>query len=329
MSIDGQNSIAGCWGGLQGTLVAAPHSPYFCTPPRRKLLLVSKAIIGTVLPAVLLALCCVACNRAPEQATVQTISTTNAITISDILFHSPAIDGILMYRIVVPATRGGERLPVLYLLHGANSSPVEIMEWSEVAQLATTEHLAVVIPDGKYSYYTNAKHQRNARWEDAITRDLMEDVRTRFPVLTGREHTGIAGISMGGYGAAKLSLKHPDLYGFTGIMSGALDITRRPASLRRFGQTWRIWTIFGFRRSTRLDEDVFDLLRDSKQLPQTTWFISCGGIDPLHGVVERFARQIRQHGMEPNFVTTQGGHDWQSWNAAMPLMLRSAGNALR
>jgi S-formylglutathione hydrolase FrmB len=290
---------------------------------------VRKVFIGTVLSAVLLALCCAACNGAPDQPTVQTISATNAITISDIRFHSSAIDGILWYRIIVPSTRGTERLPVLYLLHGANSSPVEIMERSEVARLATTEHLAVVIPDGNYSYYTNAKHQRNARWEDAITRDLMEDVQKRFPVLVGHEHTGIAGMSMGGYGAAKLSLKHPDLYGFTGIMSGALDITRRPASLRRLGQTWRIWTIFGMTRSTRRDEDVFDRLRNSKQLPQTAWFISCGGTDPLHGVVERFARQIRQQGMEPHFLNTQGGHDWQSWNAAMPQMFRSAGDALR
>lgn len=218
---------------------------------------------------------------------------------------------------------------MLYLLHGANSSPVEIMDRSGVAQLAANEHLAVVIPDGKYSYYTNAKHQRNARWEDAITRDLMEDVQTRFPVLMGREHTGIAGISMGGYGAAKLSLKHPGLYGFVGVMSGALDITRRPIRLRRLDQTWRIWMIFGVRRSTRSDEDVFDLLSVKKQLPQSEWFISCGGVDPLHGAVERFARQMRQHGMESNLITTQGGHDWQSWNAAMPQMFRSAGNALR
>lgn len=317
-----------CPPALLPILVAAPHSRYFCTPPRRKLLLVSKAIIGTVLPAVLLALCCVACNRAPEPATVQTVSTTNAITISDVRFHSPAIDSILWYRIIIPSTRGGERLPVLYLLHGANSSPVEIMERSEVSQLAATEHLAVVIPDGQYSYYTNAKHKRNARWEDAITRDLMEDAQKRFPILAGREHTGIAGISMGGYGAAKLSLKHPDLYGFTGVVSGALDITRRPATLRRLGQTWRIWTIFGMQRSTRRNEDVFDLLRNSNQLPKTIWFISSGESDPLHDVGERFGRQIRQHGMNPNFITTQGAHDWRSWNAAMPQLFRSAENAL-
>ena len=288
-----------------------------------------KAIIATVFPAILLALYSVACTRAPEQMTVQTVSTTNGITISDIRFYSPAIDSGLWYRIIVPSTRG-ERLPVLYLLHGANSSPVEITERSEVAQLAATEHLAVVIPDGKYSYYTNAKHKRNARWEDAITRDLMEDVRgLMFSDLAGsRTHRDCRDFD-GGHGVAKLSLKHPDLYGFTGVISGVLDITRRPASWHRWGQTFRIWTTFGLRRSARRDEDVFDLLGDSKQLPQATWFISCGEIDPLHAAGMRFARLMRQHGMELNLITTQGGHDWQSWNAAMPQMFRSAGNALR
>jgi S-formylglutathione hydrolase FrmB len=291
---------------------------------------VKNALIATIVSSLSLLLCCeLACSRKPTQATVITVSTIDAVTISDVRFYSPAIGGVLWYRIVVPSPRGNERPPVLYLLHGANSSPAEVMERSEVVQLAATEHLAVVMPDGQYSYYTNAKHKRNARCEDAITRDLMEDVRTRFPVLAGREHTGIAGISMGGYGAAKLSLKHPDLYGFTGIMSGALDITRRPASLRRFWQTWRIWTIFGFRPNTRRDEDVFNLLSNANGMHQTGWFASCGERDSLHGTNERFVRQIRQHGVQSNLLSTKGGHDWTSWNEAMPQMFKSAGQALR
>jgi S-formylglutathione hydrolase FrmB len=99
-----------------------------------------------------------------------------------------------------------------------------------VVHLASTAHLIVVMPDAGYSYYTNAKHKRNARWEDAVTGELRHDVESRFPVLRGREHAGIAGISMGGYGAVKLALQHPELYGFAGGMSGALDITRRSAS---------------------------------------------------------------------------------------------------
>ncbi len=280
--------------------------------------------------AAFLCLCCSACHRQGQGVTtVRSIVDNDAVTISDVRFYSPAISRPLWYRIIIPSPRGGARLPVLYLLPGANSSPVEIMDRSEVANLAIAGHLAVVMPDGELSYYTNAKYRQNARWEEAITHDLPDDVLARFPVLSGREHTGIAGISMGGYGAAKLSLKHPDLYGFTGIVSGALDITRRPASLRRWGQTWRNWMIFGFQRSTRRDEDVFAILSSSKKPPQATWFISCGENDPFHAVAEQFARQMRRDGTELSLVTTQGRHDWQSWNEALPQMFRRAGNALR
>ncbi len=125
------------------------------------------------------------------------------------------------------------------------------MERSELVNLAIAARLIVVMPEADLSYYTNAKHERHARWEDAIVLELPRDVEARFPVMKGSEHTGIAGISMGGYGAVKLTLKHPGRYGFTASMSGPMDITRRRASVRRWGQTWRIWTIFGVRPSTR------------------------------------------------------------------------------
>jgi S-formylglutathione hydrolase FrmB len=88
---------------------------------------------------------------------------------------------------------------------------------------------------------------------------------------------------MGGYSAAKLVLKHPELYSFRGSMSGALDTTRRYASFRRWSQTWRIWRIFGVRLSARRDEDVFDLLEGAKEVKNATWFASCGKNDPLLG----------------------------------------------
>jgi putative tributyrin esterase len=278
---------------------------------------------------VLLLVACFGCHYPPQQPSVQRVSEDNAVTVTDVRFSSAGIDGMPWYRALVPKAGPQERLPVLYLLHGANSGPVEVMERSEVVNLAADERLIVVIPEAEYSYYTNAKHKRHARWEDAITLDLPRDVERRFPVLKGREHTGIAGISMGGYGAVKLTLKHPEQYGFAGSMSGALDITRRQASLRRWGQTWRIWTIFGVRESTRRDEDVFELLDHIRDPHSARWFDSCGQDDPLHGVNERFMRHMRERGVEVEAMTTPNGHDWQSWNAAMPTLFRTAAKTLR
>jgi putative tributyrin esterase len=260
---------------------------------------------------------------------VQEVFHDGAVTVTDVHFRSSSIDGMFWYRIIVSKVGSNERLPVLYLLHGIDSDPREVMEHSSVLKLATASRLIIVMPAVGYSYYTNAKHKRNARWEDAVTQELPRDVENRFPVLSGREHTGIAGISMGGYGAVKLALKHPELYGFAGNMSGSLDITRRAASVPRWGQTWRIWMTFGVRPSTRRDEDVFDLLDRAAEVQKVTWFLSCGKDDPLLSVNGRFARELRGRGVALDLIATSGGHGWQSWNAAMPELFRIAEKALR
>jgi putative tributyrin esterase len=274
---------------------------------------------------------CASCRAPIPQASVERVLATDAVTITDVRFPSPSIGGLLRYRAIVPSTQLGERLPVLYLLHGANSGPAEIQQRSEVVQLATSVHLIVVMPEAGFSYYTNARHLRHARWEDAIVSDLPRDVEARFPVLQGREHRGIAGISMGGYGAVKLALKHPEFYGFAATMSGALDITRRPASLRRWWQTFRILTIFGLSPASRQDEDIFNLLdhAPADELQNMKWFSSCGKSDPLYAVNVRFIREMRQRGVKLDGIATPGFHDWQSWNAAMPLMFKAAGADLR
>jgi putative tributyrin esterase len=272
---------------------------------------------------------CFGCRSADPPPTVSRIASDGSVSVSDVRFFSQNIKGLLWYRVIVPKVSPSEKLPVLYMLHGINSGPVEIMDRSAVANLASTHRLIVVMPEGGFSYYVNAKHRWRSRWEDAITRELMPDVEMRFPVLRGREHTGIAGISMGGYGAVSLALKHPELYAFAGAMSGPYDITRRRASLRRWGQTWRIWTIFGFRASARRDEDVFDLLKGSTGSREIRWFDSCGETDPLLVFNQRFAKQLHEQGAAVDVVETLGGHDWQSWDEAIPKLFASAERALR
>jgi S-formylglutathione hydrolase FrmB len=280
--------------------------------------------------ALLLLFFCTACG-APElpQGSVQPVSATSAATITDVRFPSASIGGLLWYRVVVPTVAPGERLPALYLLHGGNGNAANLEQQSEAAKFAVAQRLIVVMPTAYDSYYTNAAHRPHAHWEDAIAFDLARDVEARFPVLPGRQHRGIAGISMGGYGAVKLALKHPELYAFAGTMSGALDITRRPVKLRRVRQAWMIWSIFGLREETRLREDIFELLNRAPDLQSITWFESCGFHDPLEPINARFVRELHARGIPLEGITTPGFHDWQTWSSTMPQLFKAAGEALR
>lgn len=59
-------------------------------------------------------------------------------------------------RAIVPKLSPSEKLPVLYLLHGINSGPIEIMQRSAVGKLASIHRLIVILPEAEFSYYVNA-----------------------------------------------------------------------------------------------------------------------------------------------------------------------------
>lgn len=249
-----------------------------------------------------------ACSARREDAV--TLIENDAVRVVEVSFPSEAISDVLRYRAIVPRAPRGQKFSVLYFLHGANSGPAQVMDMSDVVKLATENHLIVILPDGQFSYYTNARYRWHARWEDAITRDLPKDVVQRFPVETGREHTGIAGLSMGGYGAVKLALKHPQQYAFAATMSGALDITERGASWKRWQQTLRIWRTFGVKQDTRYQEDIFHLMAESGDLRSVGWFASCGTKDSLYGVNQRFVREMQALGLDTRLLESPYGHEW-------------------
>ena len=144
---------------------------------------------------------------------------TPKVTLRDVTFRSAALHREMSYRVVMPASiQNGSRLPVVYLLHGGNGGFRDWTNYSEVARFAE-HYLILVMPEGDESYYTNFREHAQDRYEDYIVIDLISDVGTRFPAASGRQNRAIAGISMGGFGAVKLALKHPDLFAFAGGLS--------------------------------------------------------------------------------------------------------------
>ena len=264
----------------------------------------------------------------PASASVQLVSSSSEVAVSDVRFPSRSIGGQLWYRIVVPQHAPGARLPVLYMLHGGASNPVDFQQHTDAVRQAIARQLIVVTPDAGSSWYTNAKHRRNARWEDAIVYDLAADVESRFPALPGREHRGVVGASMSGYGAVKLALKHPDRYSYAASMAGSFDVTRRFPNFLNPAQSWDEWRIFGFRPRTRLDEDVYVLLADASSPQSIRWFLSCGTEDQFNSDNRKLAQLLRERGANVEVLEAPGAHDWNPWSKALPRLYEIAAESL-
>ena len=149
-------------------------------------------------------------------------------------------------------------------------------------------------------------------------------------MAVGHGNRAIIGVSMGGFGAVKIGLHHPDLFAFAGGLSSAIDVPRRPFSIKRLRQSRHYDAIFGPSGSqTRRDNDPFVLARTVNPEATPYFFLTCGEQEGLLPANREFATLLAQRHFKFEFHTVQGGHDWNQWNAWLPVLFRSLSEHLK
>jgi putative tributyrin esterase len=273
--------------------------------------------------AMLFALALASCGKKPQEPPDHP-RLTAGVTMVDVRFYSNALGREMPYRIIFPTKlSAGKKLPVLYLLHGGGGGFRDWSNYSDVAGYAE-KGLILVMLEGNSSYYVNSADHPRDRYEDYITRDLIADVEGKFPAATGRANRAIAGVSMGGFGALVLALKHPDLFGFAGGLSSALDVPSRPFSIKRLGQWRQHRSIFGPKGGQHQREnDPLTLVRSAAPENTPYFFLTCGDQDGLLPTNRQFAALLQQRHFKHEFHTSPGGHDWNQWNSHVPALIDS------
>lgn len=133
----------------------------------------------------------------------------------------PAEQKVAIYLPPSYATATTKRYPVVYLLHGIGDSyEVWTNVWKVPAMAdavlsdAGSHEFLIVMPNagGRFlgSYYANSPVI--GRWEDFIADDLVKYVDANFRTLAKRESRGVTGHSMGGFGAIRLGMHHPEVF---------------------------------------------------------------------------------------------------------------------
>jgi putative tributyrin esterase len=246
---------------------------------------------------------------------------SSKVFMRDVIFRSPALGREMRYRVLLPASvAAGENLPVTYLLHGGGGDFRDWSNYSDVARFAENK-LVLVMPEGDYSYYVNAVERPADHYEDYIVRDLLADVEARFPIAKGRANRAIVGVSMGGFGAIKIALSHPDLFVFAGALSPAIDVPRRKFSLRRVQQSMALRSIFGPSGSTaRRSNDPFLLALAVLPTNAPYLFLTCGEDESLLAPNREFAAELARQRLPYEFHVVPGGHEWTQWNKEVPML---------
>lgn len=136
------------------------------------------------------------------------------------------------------------RYPVVYALHGFSigaeqwTHEIHVPQAIEGAFGQGAKEMIVVLPDSKTVYggsmYSGS--QTTGDFERFIYHDVVSYIDTHYRTIPDRTSRGLAGHSMGGYGALRIGMKHPDVFGALYVMSPCCLSPRmggRPNSTQR------------------------------------------------------------------------------------------------
>jgi S-formylglutathione hydrolase FrmB len=268
-----------------------------------------------------------ALSHRPGQAHAQSHAPVQHAFHDDSL-QSTALGRVVAYRVLLPEgyDRTAKRFPVLYLLHGLDGHYDDWSTRTELAERVRRLPLIVVMPEGGDSWYTNAA-DGSGRFEDYIVDDLVHDVETKYRVIRARYGRAIAGLSMGGYGAVKIGLKHPGLFQAAGSLSGAFDATDPPFAASFPSHTDEMGRIFGAPGGdTRRENDVFLLAERANPATAPAIYVGCGESDRFLASNRRLVEILQRRSLAYEYHETPGGHTWDYWDrgiaAVLPWMMR-------
>ena len=277
-------------------------------------------------------------------------------------FHSPAVDRRMKFDIILPAAYyvSDERYPVLYLLHGVMQNyTIWGRNLGAAFYVRNLNDMILVLPDGGNSWFINyassAEGQTN-NWEDHIIEDVIAYVDANFRTLARREGRAISGLSMGGFAAFSLGLRHPEMFVSIGSTSGALGYARSSAIAIRAG----IDRETGARdadRQARIDAaddfisaiiDIPGFSRQNERTPQGVVFetpeqaeasdpvpiiydvprsqmphiyMDSGTEDSLISLAREVAQILMVNDVPFDYMQTRGGHNSEYWRRSIGHMM--------
>jgi S-formylglutathione hydrolase FrmB len=255
--------------------------------------------------------------------------------------------------------RSAVRYPVVYYLHGWSGNETNWVKAGRLDRSMDTlvsrgmPEMIVVMPDGDDGWWTTSNALPDLtgclrtvpsyagdaatycvpwpHYDDYVAYDLVRWVDAKFRTKASRAHRGIAGLSMGGFGALSLALQYPELFAAAASHSGVVwPIEWAPEGVyqRPPGSQDTTWTrihrgavgqsargVFGKDTSAWFARDPLHLLDRARARGATlpALKLDCGLGDPFLAGNRAFQAALRTRGVALAYDEFPGVHDWEYW----------------
>ena len=218
--------------------------------------------------------------------------------------------------------RPAQAYPVLYFLHGLGDNERTLFNtggWTLLDDLRQQHKIGeflIAAPEGGQTFYINSADGR-VRYGDFFLQEFMPLIESKYRIKKGRSDRAISGISMGGYGALRFALSHPEMFSSVSAQSAAL-ITESPQELDTASRSGAplgkvLATVFGSPIGVQhwKDNSPFDLAkRNQKNIRSLSIYFNCGQ-DDNYGFEKGAAalhQQLQKEGVKHEYHLYPGDH---------------------
>ena len=243
----------------------------------------------------------------------------NAAVVDTVETYSASMKKTIKAIVITPDNYAStQALPVVYLLHGYSGN---YSDWAIKAKgfekAADLYQMIFVCPDGGFgSWYWDSPVDPNFKYETYVSSELVSWVDSKYKTIRDKKGRGITGLSMGGHGALFLALKHQDVFGAAGTMSGGVDIRPFPnnwdmalrlGKLSEHPEHWEKYTVM----------NMLHLLTPNS----LALIIDCGTEDFFFKVNENLHQQLLYRNIPHEYISRPGAHNWNYWTNAIQYQL--------
>jgi S-formylglutathione hydrolase FrmB len=245
------------------------------------------------------------------------------ITFSEIT--SVALGRSLPVAVVAPERPSpADAAPVLFVLHGRGRHHRSLLDSAAARSALLAAPFHVVLPQGEDGWYIDSPARPADRYGSYLG-EVVAWAGANLPVSRSPARTGIAGWSMGGYGAVRQAQANGGRFGFVASIIGLLDYPRAetlpegrnyrvvvdrftadPAVWTHLNPLHHVETLRGARLSLVLATRGFELVMN-----------------------ENFLSALAERGLPARVHRLEGGHEFSLVERALPLVLADAAEFFR
>ncbi len=218
------------------------------------------------------------------------------------------------------------KYPVLYLLHGIGGDEEAWLGSGRASQIldnliaqGKAKPMIVIMTNGNVSQEASPgkgsegfvrptfrlPNTMDGKFEETFI-DIMKFVETNYRTIESKEGRAIAGLSMGGFHTAYISLNYPNTFDYIGLFSSALNVN--PG---------------GNNRSAPVYQNVDEKLKQQMNNGYKLYWIGVGTDDILvYQGIQSFRKNMDSIGMKYEYFETEGGHTWNNWRQYLQVFVQ-------